>query len=343
MLDGIFGDKKIIFIAEIGLNHGGDISVAMEMIEKAADAGADAVKFQTFVPERMNSPYTASLMKEGSESLKDYSIIDFFRTFSFTPAEWRALKKKASDCGVLFFSAPFDSPSVDLLEELGVKLYKVASSEVTNPPLLKKIASTGKPVIMSTGMSSSEEISVAITTLEANGSGEIILLHCVSLYPLDDSEANISRIASLREKFGRPTGISDHSRDYTSVMIASALGACVVEKHFKLSDDHDCPDRDVSLSPSQFSAMVNSARRAIIMSGDGRIEYRGREANTAKGAKRSLFASRDIPEGKALTEDDIICLRPGTGIPAGRIYEFTGRKINRSVKEGALLRFEYFN
>jgi len=342
MLKTISGSMKPLFIAEIGLNHNGDINTAEKMIEKAAEAGAHAVKFQTFVPELMNSPFTSSLMQGDAEPVIDNSIIDFFRTFIFSREQWLRLKKKAGECGVVFFSAPFDQPSVDLLESINVPLYKIASSEVTNPPLLKKIASTGKPVILSTGMSTADEIDTAIRFLEENGAGGITLLHCVSLYPLDDSEANLNRIISLKERFGRPVGISDHSRDYAAVMIAAAFGAEVIEKHFKLSDDHDCPDKEVSLSPQQFREMVTASQRAILMAGDGKIEYSGRESQTARGARRSLFAAEDLAAGSVLTEDNITCLRPGTGIPASRIYEFTGRKLKTDIKHGSILKPEYF-
>lgn len=342
MLETIFGSSKPVFIAEIGLNHNGDIDVAEKMIEKASESGAHAVKFQTFIPELMNSPLTSSLMNGDVEPVKDNSIIDFFKTFIFTPEQWVRLKKKSEDCGVVFFSAPFDLPSVDLLESINIPLYKIASSEVTNPMLLKKIASTGKPVILSTGMSTADEIDSAIRILEGSGSGEIVLLHCVSLYPLDDSEANLSRIISLREHFGKPVGISDHSRDYASVMIASALGAVVVEKHFKLSDDHDCPDKDVSLSPVQFREMVSAAERGSLMAGDGKINFSGRESDTARGAKRSLFAAKDLTTGSVLSDTDILCLRPGTGIPASCIYDFTGRKLKTDIKKGSILKPEYF-
>lgn len=342
MLETIFGSRKPVFIAEIGLNHNGDVDAAEKMIIKAAESGAHAVKFQTFIPELMNSPLTDSLMKGESQPAGDNSIIDFFRTFVFSRDQWIRIKKKAEECGVVFFSAPFDLPSVELLESLNVPLYKIASSEVTNPPLLKKIASTGKPVIMSTGMSTAGEIGSAIKLLEGGGSGEIVLLHCVSLYPLDDSEANLSRIISLKERFGRSVGISDHSRDYSAAMIASAMGAAVVEKHFKLADDHDCPDKEVSLSPQQFREMVTASERALLMAGDGKIEYSGRESQTARGARRSLFAAKDMAVGSVLTEDNITCLRPGTGIPASRIYEFTGRELKTDIKEGSILKPEYF-
>lgn len=342
MFRNISGNRGIFFIAEIGLNHNGDFTAAEMMIKKAAEAGADAVKFQTFIPELMNSPYTSSLMNGDTSPVKDPSIIEFFSKFIFSADQLRSLKQKSEDLGLVFFSAPFDLPSVELLESIDVPLYKIASSEATNPPLLKKIAQTGKPVILSTGICTEDEIHSAISILEENGSGEIVLLHCVSLYPSDDSEANLKRITSLKNRFGKPVGISDHSRGYETVMVAAALGAVAVEKHFKLDDSHDCPDKDVSLSPAAFSAMIDAAMRGASMAGDGTIEFKGREAGTARGARRSLFAARDIPAGNSLSEEDIVCLRPGVGIPASQIYRFTGRKVRTGIREGSILKPEDF-
>ncbi len=179
MLKNIFNNKKVIFIAEIGLNHNGDAALAEEMIVKAAEAGADAVKFQTFLPEKMNSPYTSSLLKTGEEKDPDYGIIDFFSKFLFTETQWIRLKEVSEKCGTEFFSAPFDAESVELLERLNVRLYKIASSEVTNTPLIRKIGATGKPVLLSTGMTSESEIESALKNLKDSGNTGTHLLHCV--------------------------------------------------------------------------------------------------------------------------------------------------------------------
>jgi len=342
MLSNIFKGKEPIFVAEIGLNHNGNIDEAIAMIKAAAECGADAVKFQTFIPELMVSPFASSMLNEEAFMKKDYDTINFFKKFTFSKEEWLRIQEAAKKYNVEFFSAAFDIPSVELLEELNVRLYKIASSEVTNIPLLEKIGRTKKPVIMSTGMACEEEILSAIETLSKNGTGDIVLLHCVSLYPLDDSEANLRRVLSLKEKFKLPVGLSDHSRDHYAAMIASAFGAVVIEKHFKLHSKHLCPDSEVSLEPESFSEMIALARRGFALAGSGEIKTQGRECNTARGARRSLFAAKKIPAGKELSMDDVIALRPGTGIPVQEIYKYRGKKVLTDIDEGLPLKGEYF-
>ncbi len=342
MLNTIFNNKKIVFIAEIGLNHNGEISLAEEMIVRAAEAGADAVKFQTFIPEKMNSPYTSSLLKTGEDKNPDYGIIEFFRKFTFTEEQWRKLKKISVSCGTEFFSAPFDAESVELLERLDVRLYKVASSELTNTPLIRKIGSTGKPVLLSTGMAVEKEIETCLANLKQSGNPETVLLHCVSLYPAAKEEANLKRIVSLRERFGNPAGLSDHTAGYESAVVAAVLGAEVIEKHFMIDENHDCPDREVSLTAAGFKEMTEKVRDAIALTGSGEIRYSGREADTARAAKKSLFASKKIKAGDMITAESIIALRPGVGISPEMIDDITGRRSKTDINEGSLLRREYF-
>jgi len=341
MLHNIF-NKKIIFIAEIGLNHNGDLKLAEEMITKAAEAGADAVKFQTFIPEKMVSPYNSSLLKNGNEDYKDYEIIDFFKKFCFTFNQWKTLKEVSDSCGVEFFSAPFDNESVDLLEDLDVRLYKIASSELTNTPLLKKTGSTKKPVILSTGMSKPEEIETSVQNLMQSGCPEITLLHCVSLYPTEKNEANLNRIVSLKDRFKTAVGLSDHTGDYETAVIAAALGSVVFEKHFIIDKNHECPDKMVSITAEQFKEMIDKVNHTISIMGDGRIEYSEREAHTAHGARRSLFADRDIKAGDTLTEEDIIALRPGTGLSPDMIDNIIGKKSKANINAGSIIKREYF-
>ena len=341
MLHNIF-NKKIIFIAEIGLNHNGDLKLAEEMIIKAAQAGADAVKFQTFIPEKMISPYNSSLLKNDREDYRDYEIIDFFKKFCFTFNQWKTLKEIADKCGVEFFSAPFDKESVELLEDLNVKLYKIASSELTNMPLLRKTGSAKKSVLLSTGMSKPEEIEMSIQNLKRAGCPEITLLHCVSLYPTENNEANLNRIVSLRDRFKIPVGLSDHTGDYETAIIAAVLGAVVFEKHFIIDKNHDCPDKMVSITADQFKKMIDKVNQTISIMGDGEIQYSEREAHIALAAKRSLFANKDIKSGDALAEDDIIALRPGTGLSPNMIDNIIGKKSRIDINAGSILKWEYF-
>ncbi len=342
MLNNIFNNKKIVFIAEIGLNHNGDASLAEEMIVKAAEAGADAVKFQTFLPEKMNSPYTSSLLKSGEEINPDYGIIDFFNKFTFTPDQWKKLKNVSEKCGTEFFSAPFDAESVELLESLNVRFYKIASSELTNTSLLRKIGSTKKPVLLSTGMASENDIELSLKNLKDAGTPDTVLLHCVSVYPAAADEANLKRIISLRERFKISVGLSDHTSGYESAVIATALGASVIEKHFMIDKNHDCPDKAVSLTTDEFKEMVEKVNNALAIMGDGRIQYTGREADTALAARKSLFAARMISAGETISENSVIALRPGIGISPNMIDDITGKKSKIDIKEGSLLKWEYF-
>ena len=342
MLKSIFKTKRrCIYIAEIGLNHNGDISTAIQMIEAAAGAGADAVKFQAFTPEKMNSVYTASLLQNGSEADPDTGIVDFFRKLTFTPAQFKKLKDKADGLGIVFFTSVFDEDSLAMTEALGVKLYKVASSEVTNHSLLKKIAATGKPVICSTGISFAKEIESAVKILKGSGS-ELVLMHCVSLYPPRPEDLNLKRILSLGKRFGVEVGYSDHNREPLSCALAAACGAGIFEKHFTLSDDFDCPDKAVSLPPERFSEMIELCETSAAMAGDGTIDFGEAESSTAVSARRSLFAARPVKAGAVIKDDDIIALRPGIGMPEYMRGSIVGRKSSRDIKKDYLLREEYF-
>jgi len=331
--------KEPFFIAEIGLNHNGDYAAAEEMIRKAAQCGADAVKFQTFVPELMNSPFTGDLLSGKENPKPDKSITDFFRKFVFSEEEYKKLKKLSIEAGLVFFSAPFDAPSVDMLEKIDIPIYKVASSEVTNIPLLKRIGLTKKPVLLSTGMACEEEINIAVSTLKSQGTGQIVILHCVSLYPIEAEEANLGRITALKKRFNTMVGLSDHSRGTDSAAIAAALGAGVFEKHFKLSHNHDCPDKDVSVTPEEFASMIKSVKSAVTMTGTGAIDSNGRESETAKGARRSLFAAEDIKAGSVITEKHLVPLRPGTGIPVSEFYSIAGKQAVVDIKKGSLIKY----
>ncbi|MCU0821776.1 MAG: N-acetylneuraminate synthase family protein [Spirochaetes bacterium] len=339
----IFKNKQFVFIAEIGLNHNGDFKTAMQMVEKAAEAGADAVKFQTFVPENMNSVYTSSLVKYGMEKEKSSLEADFFRKFLLKKEAYVELKRLAGSLNMVFFSSPFDVPSVDFLEDLNVELYKIASSEVTNHILIERIAETKKCVIMSTGISTEDEISLALDLLVKNGTPQVVLLHCVSLYPLPPESVNLKRIISLKNRFNLEVGFSDHSNDSKTAEMAAVLGSRIFEKHFTLSSDYDCPDRAVSFDPGRFKKMCENIKSAEIMMGDGHIGFKSDEKEVAKMARRSLYASRFIPEGKILDIDDIVPKRPGTGIPVYKYKSLTGKKSNRNIEKDFLLREEYFD
>jgi len=335
-------DRKGIYIAEIGLNHNGDPQMAAAMIESAALAGASAVKFQTIVPELLNSIYTSSLLNNESELKPDYGAINFFKSFVISFENYVSLKALAEKLGLLFFSAPFDSDSLEMLKKLDIGFYKVASSEVTNTRLIKKIAQTGKPVIISTGMSSSIEIAAAIDAFKTAGGGQLALLHCVSNYPTLAEHINLNRILSLKREFGLEVGFSDHTKGWKAAVMAAAIGARIFEKHFTIDKNHECPDKEVSLAPDEFNSMIDEVEEAILMLGDGSIDYGESEKEIALSARRSLFASRDIRSGSIISEDDIALLRPGVGIPASVVDNVIGRKTKIDIMKDAVLRTDYF-
>lgn len=334
----IFRGKNFIFIAEIGLNHNGSVQTAREMMIKAAKAGADAVKFQTFVPQLMNSVYTSSLIEHGTEKKSSKKEVKFFKKLTLSKEEYTELFDLAKKLDLIIFSSPFDAESVNLLESLGVELYKIASSEVTNHLLLKEIAKTGKPAVMSTGISTEDEINMAVNILNPC---DIKLLHCVSLYPLPPEHANMKRILSLKDKFNLETGFSDHTKDSKTIEIAAALGARIFEKHFTLNKKFDCPDRDVSITPSELKKIRKSIEKIILMTGEGRIDYNSPERETARLARRSLFAAKFIPKGKTITAEDIAAKRPGIGIPVYRMDDLIGKKAAKDINEDYLLKTEY--
>ncbi len=320
-----------IFIAEIGLNHNGKLNEAIALIQEAAQAGADLVKFQIFNAEKFYSVYTKSLLTHEKPRYDD-SIIQFFKKFELSFNDYITLQQVAREHGVVFFASCFDDDSFAMMENLNVPLYKIASSEITNVPLLQKIASTHKPVIVSTGISLQHEIAYAIHLLQ-NEQCNVVLFHCVSLYPVPPDAINLLRIKSLQQLHGVPVGFSDHAKDNRASMMAAALGARVFEKHFKLSHNHDCADKDVSLTPKEFAVYIEDINTALAMLGDGSIDYKEEETAVAQSARRSIFAARDIPAGADLHYSDIIVKRPGVGLSPLHIDAIIGKKVKHTIQK----------
>jgi N,N'-diacetyllegionaminate synthase len=334
----LFGNN-IFLVAEIGLNHNGDIDTAREMIRQASISGADAVKFQTYVPEQMYSVYTKSLLEKGNAEIQDRGIIDFFAKFCFSFSQYETLKNEANEFGVILFSAPFDAESVDLLERLDVSMYKIASSEITNERLIERISLTGKPALISTGMSHESEIQRAVDII--NEHNKVVLLHCVSLYPLEKEKAKLSRMLTMK-KYGFPVGFSDHSSTIELAIYAAYMGASVIEKHFTLTKDFVCPDSNVSITPSQMMELRKALDESIDIRGNGSISPDKEEEIIVRSARRSMFSSRDIKNGEIIKGDDIIEKRPGTGVPANKWKNFVGKKANRDIRNDYPLKEAYF-
>jgi pseudaminic acid synthase len=321
----------VFVVAEVSGNHNHDIGRAKAIIDAAADAGADAVKFQTYTPDTItiDSDRPEFIVQTGRD-WKGKSLYDLYGE-AYTPWEWHAkLFEHARKRGLIAFSTPFDDTSVDFLEKLGNPIYKVASFEVVDIPLLEKIGKTKRPVILSRGMSGIEEIRLALKTLRKYGTKDIIVLQCVSSYPSDPKDMNLSTIPDLKKRFRVETGLSDHSLTNDSAIAAIALGACVIEKHLTLNRADGGPDSSFSLEPVEFTALVGSVRtveRAI-----GTPKY-GAGSSEKENIifRKSLFVVADMKKGELFTEKNVRSIRPGNGLAPKHYRQVIGKRATRDI------------
>ena len=306
--------QPVYIVAELSANHGGSLEHAKKTIRAAAEAGADAIKLQTYRADTVTIDcHNECFVIRGGSIWDGRNLYELYQE-AYTPWEWHAeLQQVAHDCGLGFFSTPFDSTAVDFLENLNVPCHKVASFEIVDLPLLKKVGSTGKPVVMSTGMASRAEIQEAVDTLRAAGCGEIILLKCTSSYPADPAEANLRTMQALAAEFGCPVGLSDHTMGIAVSVAAVALGACLIEKHFTLSRADGGPDGSFSLEPAELKALVESVR--IAEKSLGEVCYGGSPSeHKRKAYRRSLFVVQDVKKGERFTLENIGVIRPADGL-----------------------------
>ncbi len=343
MVDRWIGEGEPTFIvAEAGVNHNGDIGLAKRLIDVAVEAGADAVKFQTFKAERVVSTSAPKAEYQKQTTDAEESQLEMLKRLELSPAAHRELQAYCKKRGVLFLSTPFDEESVDLLDELGVPAFKVGSGEITNWPLLEYIARKGKPIILSTGMSYLSEVDEAVRVIRETGSDQLVLLHCVSNYPADPADANLRAMQTLATAFEAPVGFSDHTPGIEVSLAAAALGAAVIEKHFTLDRSLPGPDHRASLEPEELKALVRGIRTVESALGDGQKRPTTSEANTAAVVRRSLVAAYDIPAGTVLTEKHIAFRRPGTGLPPSMRSFLVGLSARIDIPAGTLLRLEMF-
>lgn len=320
-------------IAEMSANHGGSLDQALAVIEAAAKAGADAIKLQTYTADTItiNCNRPDFLIKGGLWDGR--TLYDLYQE-AHTPWEWhRELFAKARELGVTMFSSPFDETAVDFLEELGAPAYKVASFELVHLPLLRKIAGTGKPVILSTGMASHAEIAESIAALHDAGCRELLVLHCTSGYPTPPDEANVRMIPHLSEMFDVPVGLSDHTLDNTVAITAVALGAVAIEKHFTLNRADGSPDAAFSLEPPEFAGLVTTARTAWAALGKA-DDVRAPSEQGNRMFRRSIYAVKDIKKGDRLTSESIRVIRPGFGLAPRHYDEVIGRAASTDIARG---------
>lgn len=326
-------------IAEISANHNHSIERAEALIHAAADAGADAVKLQTYTPDTLTIPCDNEYFKVQGTIWDGQTLYDLYKD-AYTPWEWHPrLFALANELGLECFSTPFDDSAVNFLETLNVPCYKVASFEVVDIPLLKKIAATGKPVIMSTGMATLAEIDEAVQTLRKNGAGEISLLKCTSSYPAPAEEANLHTIPHMAQAFNCRVGLSDHTLGSAVAVASVALGACIIEKHFTLSRSGGGPDSAFSMEPEEFRKMVADIRMAEKALGRANYELTEKEKSSVV-FRRSLFVVKDIKAGETFTAKNIRSIRPGYGLHP-RYYDVVlGKAARCDIKPGTPLSWD---
>ncbi|MEX2214943.1 MAG: N-acetylneuraminate synthase [Phycisphaeraceae bacterium] len=341
------GDRKIgegqrvFVIAEAGVNHNGDERVAHELIEAAADAGADAVKFQTFKASELVTASAPKAAYQVASTGAQESQRDMLAKLELPAEAFAALKAHAEKLGLVFLSSPFDAPSAKLLIELGVKAFKLGSGELTNTPMLAQLAATGRPLILSTGMASLEEVEDASDVLAAHGNSPVAWLHCVSTYPAPADQSNLRAMDSLRLVVDGPVGLSDHTMGWEVALAAVARGASIIEKHLTLSRDMKGPDHAASLEPVELKQMIEQLRRVESALGDGVKRAMACELDTRKVARKSLVAARDLLAGTVLKAGDLACKRPGTGISPAMLDSIVGRTLKSPLATQERLTFAH--
>ena len=327
-------------IAEAGVNHNGDVELARRLIDAAAEAGADAVKFQTFSADKLVMPEAPKAEYQKRSTEQDGSQLEMLRALELSQEDHRALLEHACERGITFLSTPFDEDSADFLHALGVCAFKIGSGDLTNLPLLEHVAGLGKPMIVSTGMATLGEVEQGVETIRRGGCDQLALLHCVSNYPAQASDANLRAMQTLAKAFGVPVGWSDHMRDDDVVVAAVALGACLVEKHFTLDCTLPGPDHKASLEPNELARMVQRVRHIEQALGDGRKRPAASETEMRNIARRSLVLVRAVPSGQELTRADLGVKRPGTGLSPVLLPHVLGRRLRHDAPAGTILTLE---
>jgi len=311
-------------VAEAGDNHNGKLVLALGLVAAAKEAGADAVKFQTFVTEELVTKSAAKAPYQDENEPESKTQFEMLEELELKEKDFEDIRTACREQGIMFLSSPFDEPSVEMLERLGVPAFKIPSGEITNVPLLELIASKGKPVILSTGMSTLEEVREAVGVLRGGGAEELILLHCTSDYPASFESLNLRAMATLEREFEAPVGYSDHSLGIEASVAAAAMGACVIEKHVTLDKTLPGPDHVASLEPEEFSAMVSAIRNVEKALGDGIKEPHPSEEAVRKVARKSIKTLRAIPKGTKLDKSMLAIKRPASGLPPRMLGDVIG-------------------
>jgi pseudaminic acid synthase len=332
----------VLIVSEMSANHKQDLERAKEIIRQSKASGADAIKLQTYTADTITMDSHQEWFKVKTSAWKGRSLYDLYQEAS-TPWEWHAeLKQIAEDEGLIFFSTPFDLSAVDFLEKLNIPIYKIASFELVDIPLIAHVAKTGKPIIMSIGMAKEEEIREALDCARSNGAGPIALLKCTSNYPAKADDMNLKVVADLAERFNVIPGISDHTPDNTVPIAAVALGACIIEKHFTLDREDGALDSFFSLAPDQFRSMVDAVRlteRAL-----GKTQYQPTTSEKDSVTfRKSLFAIMDIPQGTVIDSTHIKSIRPGIGAAPKHYHELMGKRTTVAIERGTPINLNMFS
>lgn len=328
---------KVFIIAEAGDNHNGNYETALKLIDIAIEAGADCVKFQTFITENVISKFAEKAEYQKQNTGTDESQFDMVKKLELSFEEFRNIKKYCDKKGILFLSTPFDLDSIEFLETLHIPLWKIPSGEITNLPYLIKIAKTGKDIIMSTGMCQMQEIKEALTILKENGAGKITLLHCNTEYPTPFIDVNLNAMKTMRDKFKVEVGYSDHTVGIAVPIAAVAMGARVIEKHFTLDKNMEGPDHKASLEPDELKQMVIDIRNIEKAMGNGQKIPSMSEIKNIDIARKSIVANCDIKKGEILTDRNLYIKRPGNGISPMKWNEVIGTKAIKDFKKDELI------
>jgi N-acetylneuraminate synthase len=326
-------------VAELSANHNGSLDRALETISAAHRCGADAIKLQTYTADTMTIDCDRPDFMIKGGLWDGYKLYDLYKE-AHTPYEWhKPLFAHAHSLGMAIFSTPFDETAVDLLEQLGAPAYKIASFEIVDLPLIRYVARTGKPIIMSTGMASEDEIAEAVDAARTGGCEDLILLHCISSYPAPMDQANLRHIPELASRFGVLAGLSDHTLGTTVAVASIALGSCMIEKHFTLSRQDKGPDSAFSLEPDDLERLCLETRDAWSALGHGGFQRQQAEAGS-RVFRRSLYFVKDLPAGAVIGPADVRRIRPGMGLEPKHFAQVVGRTVNRPVSRGDAVEWE---
>ena len=331
-------NNEVYVIAEMSANHGGSLETALEIVKGAKKAGADCLKIQTYTADTITIDCDNEYFKINGGLWDGYKLYDLYGDAG-TPYEWhKAIKEECDRCGLDFLSTPFDPTAVDFLEELGVEAYKIASFELNDIPLIEYTASKKKPMIMSCGMASPEDIQEAVDACKRMGNDKIVLLKCCSEYPANWEDMHLGNIPDMRERFGVHVGLSDHSFGSLGAVVAVALGARVIEKHVKI-DGVKSADSEFSMTMEDFAAMVKDAKNAVLIS-QGPDYSLSKKEKESTVFRRSLFAVQDIKEGDVITNGNVRSIRPGYGIAPKYLKDMLGKTAKKDLKRGEPVPFD---